>query len=119
IQVAFVVHENLRLVHEPAKRGRVDDSVAVALKLRAQGGRRLRVTAAARRRGPGGVDSQLVASFGHLSCSASAARSVASAGALVTTALPSALIRISFNPALSAFLSPRMPASTASGSMPL
>ena len=41
-QVAFVIHENLRLVFEPAKRRRMDDAVAVALEFGARARRRLR-----------------------------------------------------------------------------
>ena len=54
-QVAFVVDEDLRLVFEPAKRGRVNDAVAVALELAARRpaafrGARARAYCAGRRR---------------------------------------------------------------------
>jgi hypothetical protein len=47
VEVALVVHENLRLVDEAAKRGGVNDTIAVSLKLAAQRGRRFPVPAAA------------------------------------------------------------------------
>ncbi|CAM2149469.1 hypothetical protein PT2222_210122 [Paraburkholderia tropica] len=50
-QIAFVIHEDLGLVFEPAKRRGMDDAVAVALEFAARGGRRFGVTAAARLRG--------------------------------------------------------------------
>ena len=54
-QIALVIHEHLRLVFEPAKRGAVDDAVAVALEF---GARRLRwfgMLTATRLRGKGAV----------------------------------------------------------------
>ena len=46
IEVAFVIDEDLGLVHESTKRGAMNDSIAVALKLATIGGRRFRVAAA-------------------------------------------------------------------------
>ncbi len=54
-QIPLVVEEDLGLVFEAAKRGRVDDAVAVALKLAARAGRRLGEGPAAALRGMGGV----------------------------------------------------------------
>ena len=54
-QVAFVIHEHLGLVFEPAERRRMDDAVAVALEFGARAGRRFRIAAAARSRGVGRV----------------------------------------------------------------
>ena len=53
--VALVVDENLRLVGEAAKSGRMDDAVAVALEVVARRRRRLGVEAAAGAGGIGGV----------------------------------------------------------------
>lgn len=46
IKVAFVIDENLGLIHEATKRGGMNDSIAVALKLATIRGRRLGMTAA-------------------------------------------------------------------------
>ncbi len=46
IEVAFVIDEDLGLIHEATKRGGMNDSIAVALKLATIGGRRLGMTAA-------------------------------------------------------------------------
>src|SRR5262249_28792244 len=48
IQVALMVDEHLRLVDETAKRIRVDDPIAIALKLAAESRFRLRIATAAR-----------------------------------------------------------------------
>lgn len=58
-QVAFVIDEDLRLVFEPAKRGRMDDAVAVALEFGARRRRRFRMAAAARLRRVGGIRSEM------------------------------------------------------------
>ena len=47
VMVAFVEHENLGLVLEPAERGRVNDAVAVAAKRAAASARRLGIKPAA------------------------------------------------------------------------
>ena len=47
IQVALVIDEHLRLVHEPPERGRVNDAIAIALVLAAVGRWRLFYSAAA------------------------------------------------------------------------
>ena len=57
-QVAFVVEEHLRLVDEPAKSGRVDDAVAVALKVVARRRGRDGVAPPARSGGVAGVARQ-------------------------------------------------------------
>ena len=57
-QVAFVVEEHLRLVDEPAKSGRVDDAVAVALKVVARRRGRDGVASTARSGGVAGVARQ-------------------------------------------------------------
>jgi hypothetical protein len=48
--IALVMDEDLSLMREAAKGGRMDDAVAVALKVGAGGGRRLREKAASCRR---------------------------------------------------------------------
>ena len=53
--IALVGHEHLALVRQPAKRGGMDDAVAVALELAARGRGRLRQQPPTAQRGVGGV----------------------------------------------------------------
>jgi hypothetical protein len=55
VEIALVIDEHLRLVDEPPERGRMNDSIAVALVLAAQDRRRLNVHTSARGGLGGGV----------------------------------------------------------------
>ncbi len=62
IQVAFVIDEDLGLVHQPPESGGVDDAIAIPLVFAAPGGRRFRVPAAPRLPLVGGVRGEPAAS---------------------------------------------------------
>ncbi len=59
VEVALVIDEYLGLVHEPAKRGRVNNPVAIALVFTAVAGRRFRMAPAPTLRLAGRVRSKL------------------------------------------------------------
>src|SRR5262249_37118015 len=123
IEIAFVVHEHLRLVDETAECGRVDHAIAVALELGSVRGRVLEMAAAARarrwRRCGGGRGARLGRRAAHPDAAARTDRNTARSGAGTTTARPSRSIRISFMPLRSAFLSSCIRSRTRSASMPL
>src|SRR5882757_5437897 len=64
VQIALVIHKHLGLVDQAAKGVGVDDSIAIALKFGAEGGFGLRVTAAARQLGVGGIGGQTIRPMG-------------------------------------------------------
>ena len=61
IEVALVIHKDLGLINQPAESVRVDDAIAIALKLTAEFWLRLRVATAARLLLVSGVWREIVA----------------------------------------------------------
>src|SRR4030088_3316558 len=84
VQIAFVVDENLGLVHQPPERGRMHDAVAISLIFRTVIGCRFRVAA------PAGmfIESRIGGAGAHAKNSLSVATSAASLYSAVTMARP-------------------------------
>ena len=107
-QVAFMVQKNLRFVHQPPKRGGVDDAVAVALKVGARGRGLFGIAAATRMRGVTGVAGQRHFLRVNQTQHASITSRTSASGALRTLAWPGASITTKRISPASAFLSTRI-----------
>src|SRR5690606_33414254 len=106
VMIALVVDEDLRLVDQAAESRRVDDAVAVALKLAAVARRWLGHEAAARAGRVRGVGGERASRLAHaFPCAARTPLMSRSSGARATTPAPMASSSTSLRPFWSAFLS--------------